>query len=166
MNYKNILIGLIGGGVAGYIYYEYMSGKKESKTISQATNSVEPIAEESTRMGTIGGGGGAVMSTPDVSGTGVVAPTGTTDTATTDTGTTDTGTTAPTGNVPPPILPATTSPTIDPRTYTRPISQVNDTPITSTVKPSLTKDAKVSAKPLFSGFGGQVFEAENDNMDL
>ena len=161
MNYKNILIGLIGGGVAGYIYYGYMSGKKQSKTISQATNGVEPIAEESQRMGTIGGGGGAVMSSPDVSGTGVVAPTGTT-----DTGTTGTGTTAPTGNVPQPILPATTPTTSDPRTYTRPISQVNDTPITSTVKP-LTKDAQVSAKTLaFSGFGGQVFEAENDNMDL
>ena len=161
MNTKKIIIGLVGGAVAGYVYYQFIAKKKVVKTVAQG---VEEVVEEGEgELKSIGGGGG---------GGGFIPTTDTGSTATTDTGstaTTETGATTNqnTGITPKPAVQPIKEPivSVKPLVYTKPAPTISTytKPMVS-IKEASTKELASISK--FSGIGGDRWEADIDNLDI
>lgn len=164
MDTKKIIIGLIGGAVAGYVYYEYIAKNKVVKTVTQGVEEAVVEGEEAIEksVGGFGGGGGGAVSTDTSSTgttttgeTGTTTTTGGTGTTTTTSGTGATTTTSGTGTT-------TTSPT------TKPIAEVVNTtkPLIYT-KPRLEYTSKeLMTVSKFSGIGGDKWEADIEQLDI
>ena len=169
MDTKKIIYGLVGGAVAGYVYYNFVAKKPQVKTVSEGVS--EEVGEESEEgeLKSIGGGGGGgfmpTESTPTTNDSG------TTTTGTTTTGTTTTETTKPLKPAISPIREETGTIAIKPSgslldSYTKP------TTTTTYTKPALTTNVSIKeayTKTLtskFSGMGGEVWDADVDNLDI
>ena len=155
MDTKKIIIGLVGGAVAGYVYYEFIAKKKVVKTVTQG---VEEIVEEGEgELKSIGGGGGgggfgggALPTEPTTTGK---------ETATKEPEITTSPTVSPTTK--PTVLP-TTKPAVSPTT--KPMVESKPTVYT---KPALIEREPMKATTSrFSGIGGDRWEADMNNLDI
>ena len=152
MDTKKIIIGLVGGAVAGYVYNEFIAKKKGVKTVTQG---VEEIVEEGEgELKSIGGGGGG----GGFGGGALPTETESTETASTETSTKEpvVATTKPL--VSPTTKPALTSPLAKPIVESKPL--IYTKPSTITREPSLAPISK------FSGIGGDRWEANLNNLDI
>ena len=161
MNTKKIIIGLVGGAVAGYFYYQFIAKKKVVKTVAQGVEEVVEEGEGELKSIGGGGGGGGFIPTTD---TGSTATTETGSTATTETGstaTTETGATTNqnTGITPKPAV----QPIKEPIVSVKPLVYPKPAPTTS-IKEAYTKELASISK--FSGIGGDRWEADIDNLDI
>jgi hypothetical protein len=147
MDTKKIIIGLVGGAVAGYVYNEFIAKKKGVKTVTQG---VEEIVEEGEgELKSIGGGGG---------GGGFGGGALPTETASTETATEEpvVATTKPL--VSPTTKPALTSPLAKPIVESKPL--IYTKPALVEKEPIMTKTSR------FSGIGGDRWEADLNNLDI
>lgn len=159
MDTKKIIIGLVGGAVAGYVYYQFIAKKKVVKTVAQG---VEEVVEEGEgELKSIGGGGGGFIPTTE---TGSTATTETGSTATTETGAT---TNQNTGILPKPAVEPISEPivSVKPLVYTKPAPTTSPytKPMVSVKEPYTKELASISK---FSGIGGDRWEADIDNLDI
>ena len=161
MDTKKIIIGLVGGAVAGYVYYQFIAKKKVVKTVAEGVEEVVEEGEGELKSIVGGGGGGGFIPTTEA---GSTATTETGSTATTETGAT---TNQNTGVLPKPAVEPISEPivSVKPLVYTKPA------PTTSTyTKPMVnTKEAytkELASKSKFSGIGGDRWEADIDNLDI
>jgi len=174
MDTKKIIIGLVGGAVAGYVYYEFIANKKVVKTVAEG---VEEVVEEGEgEIKSIGGGGGG----------GGFIPTTETGATTTNENTdilpkpavvpTPKPAVVPT---PKPAVVPTPKPAVQPikepivsvkpLVYTKPAPTTTYTTSTYTkpmvsVKEPYTKELASISR--FSGIGGDKWEANIDNLDI
>lgn len=169
MDTKKIIIGLVGGAVAGYVYYEFIAKKKVVKTVSEGVEEVVEEGEEAVEKSFGGGGGGGFVPTTE---------TGATSTETGATSTSNANEPAPQPAIKPTIKPITqvSMPLLEPRpaldsgTYTKPATTTTTT--TTYTKPTVGIRPTVSIKEAFmtaskfSGIGGDKWEADIDNLDI
>lgn len=163
MDTKKIIIGLVGGAVAGYVYYEFIAKKKVVKTVAEGVEEVVEEGEEAVEKSFGGGGGGGFVPTTE---------TGATSTETGATSTSNANEPAPQPATQPTIKPITqvsikplvqTKPALDSGTYTKPATTTTTTTYT---KPTVSiKEAFMTASK-FSGIGGDKWEADIDNLDI
>lgn len=153
MDTKKIIIGLVGGAVAGYVYNEFIAKKKVVKTVTQG---VEEIVEEGEgELKSIGGGGGGGFG-----GSALSTETPSTDAPTTEESeTTVSATTQPA---------TTTKPLVETKPLVSPLAKpiVESKPLVYT-KPALTEKEPILTKTSrFSGIGGDRWEADLNNLDI
>lgn len=152
MDTKKIIIGLVGGAVAGYVYTKYVA-KKTVKTVEQGVKEVVEEGEEMVEKSIGGGGGGGFMPTTEVAETPTETKPASTESTTTK----------------PMTSPVKEEATVStkPLVYTKPAPT---TTTTTTTKPTyslteMSKTKEITASK-FSGIGGDKWEADIDNLDI
>ena len=138
MDYKKIILGLVGGVVAGYVYKKYITKPKNVLKVGAEASLEEEV--DSPPMGGGGGGGGGGFA-PSMDADEVIADEVIADELVSE-----------------PVL----KPLIKPITNTN----LADSTTSPVFKKPLKTPIAIAPVSKFSGIGGYSFEANDSNLDL